>query len=133
MLFISQVKATCYMGSKGNINLNGKTPTKARLRKQKHARKNQAVDVNAALGKVLSARIALMCLKETSSQDKEARIIIVFKIYSSRRASYDKTAQGRKYYHLTISFSPDNTTHTCNFSQNMSREAPMLGLRRNLF
>ena len=27
------------MGSKGNINLNGETQTKARLRKKEHARK----------------------------------------------------------------------------------------------
>ena len=34
--------------------------------------------------------------EETSSQDKEVCIINVFQIYSSLRASYDKTSQGEK-------------------------------------
>ena len=34
-------KVTCNMVSKGHINLKGKTQTKARLRKQKHACKNK--------------------------------------------------------------------------------------------
>ena len=40
--FISEAESDLlYMGSKGNINLNGKMQTKARLRKQMHARKNK--------------------------------------------------------------------------------------------
>ena len=60
---------------------------------------------------------ALIYLEETSSQDKEARITNVFQTYSPRRASYGKASQGRKYYLLTISFSPDNSTFTCNLCQ----------------
>ena len=56
-------------------------------------------------------------MKETSSQDKEVHIIDVFQTNSPSKASYDKTSQGRKYYFLTISFSPDSTTFTCNFCQ----------------
>ena len=35
-------------------------------------------------------------LEGTSSQDKEVYVIDVFQIYSSLRASYDKTSQGEK-------------------------------------
>ena len=53
-------------------------------------------------GKVLSANSpiaiyrALICLNKPLSQDKEVCIINVFQIYSSLRASYDKTSQERK-------------------------------------
>ena len=56
--------------------------------------------------------------------------MISFK-HSVRRASYDKTSQGRKYYLLTISFSPDNTTCTCNFCQDKMRKG--LGKRFHQF
>ena len=61
-------------------------------------------------------------LEETSSQDKEVYIINVFQIYSSLRASYDKTYQGRKQYLLAISFSPDNTKCTCKPCQDKMRK-----------
>ena len=50
---------------------------------------------------------------------------------SQRSQSYDKTSQGRKYYLLTISFSPDNTTCTCNFCQDKMRKG--LGKRCHQF
>ena len=72
---------------------------------------------------------ALICLKETTSQDQEARTINAFQTFSQRRESYDKTPQCRNYYHLTISFSPDNTK--CNFCQDKMRKG--LGKRFHQF
>ena len=63
-----------------------------------------------------------ICVKETSLQDEEVRIINVFQTYSPSTASYDKASQGRKYYLLIILFSPDNTTCTCNFCQDQMRK-----------
>ena len=87
---------------------------------------------------------AFICAKETSSQDEEVRIINVFQTHSPSMASYDKASQGRKYYLLVISFSPDNTTCTCNFCKDKMRKGlserfhqfarfPYKVLRRNVF
>ena len=76
--------------------------------------KNLVWSVNQAL----AIYRALICLKETFSQGKEARIIDIFLASSARRASYEETSQGRNYHLLMISSSPDNTTFTCNVCLN---------------
>ena len=57
---------------------------------------------------------AFIFLKETFSADREERIIDII-LTSPRRESCDEISQETKYLLLTISFSSDSTTCTCNF------------------
>ena len=72
---------------------------------------------------------ALICLKETVLQAKKSALL--------RRASKDKTSQGRKHYLLTIAFPPDSTTCTCNFCQDKMQKGlcktPIQGLTKKIF
>ena len=56
---------------------------------------NEALGENVDCMKSHCDLRSVICVKETSSQDKEARIK-VFQTHSQNKASYDKTFQGRK-------------------------------------